>query len=48
VFHVGDYDNFVAARAAHGLTPVSTSADPYGRFATFHDPEGNEVAVWGR
>ena len=25
VFHVGDYDAFVAARAAQGLTPVSTS-----------------------
>ena len=42
-----DYDAFVAARAAQGLTPVSTSNDSMGRFASFHDPEGNEVAVWG-
>jgi predicted enzyme related to lactoylglutathione lyase len=48
VFHVGDYDGFMAAVAAKGLTPVETSADPMGRFATFHDPEGNEVGVWGR
>jgi predicted enzyme related to lactoylglutathione lyase len=48
VFHVADYDAFVAARAAQGLTPVSTSNDEMGRFASFHDPEGNEVAVWGR
>jgi predicted enzyme related to lactoylglutathione lyase len=48
VFHVADYDAFVAARAAQGLTPVSTSNDGMGRFASFHDPEGNEVAVWGR
>lgn len=48
VFHVGDYDGFIAARAAQGLTPVSTSSDPMGRFASFHDPEGNEVSVWGR
>jgi glyoxylase I family protein len=47
VFHVTDYDAFVAARAAQGLTPVSTSNDSMGRFASFHDPEGNEVAVWG-
>jgi predicted enzyme related to lactoylglutathione lyase len=48
VFHVGDYDGFLAARAAQGLTPDSTSSDPMGRFASFHDPEGNEVSVWGR
>ncbi len=48
VFHVADYDAFIAARAAQGLTPVSTSNDAMGRFASFHDPEGNEVAVWGR
>ena len=47
VFHVADYDAFVAARAAQGLTPVSTSNDGMGRFASFHDPEGNEVAIWG-
>ena len=48
VFHVADYDAFVAARAAQGLTPASTSNDGMGRFATFHDPEGNEVDVWGK
>ena len=48
VFHVADYDAFVAARAALGVTPVSTSNDEMGRFASFHDPEGNEVAVWGK
>ena len=47
VFHVADYDAFVAARAAQGITPVSTSNGGMGRFASFHDPEGNEVAVWG-
>jgi hypothetical protein len=29
-FHVTDYDAFVAARAAQGITPVSTSDDPMG------------------
>jgi predicted enzyme related to lactoylglutathione lyase len=48
VFHVADYDAFVAARAAQGLVPVSTSNDGMGRFASFHDPEGNEIAIWGR
>ena len=47
VFHVADYDAFIAARSAQGLTPVSTSNGGMGRFASFHDPEGNEVAVWG-
>jgi predicted enzyme related to lactoylglutathione lyase len=48
VFHVADYDSFVAARAAKGLTPFRTSKDAYGRFASFRDPEANEVDVWGR
>ncbi len=48
VFHVGDYDAFVAERAAKGLTPFAVSADEYGRFAKYRDPEGNEVDVWGR
>lgn len=48
VFHVGDYDAFLAARKAQGLEPVSTTTDEMGRFASFHDPEGNEVAIWGK
>ncbi len=48
VFHVASYDGFLAARAAKNLTPFSTEASPYGRFAKFHDPEGNEVDVWGK
>ncbi|HTL37603.1 MAG TPA: VOC family protein [Kofleriaceae bacterium] len=47
VFHVGDYDRFVAAAAAKGVTPFETSSEDYGRFASFRDPEGNEVGVWG-
>jgi predicted enzyme related to lactoylglutathione lyase len=51
VFHVGDYDGFLAARAAKELTPfklVGAKGDKFGRFASFHDPEGNEVDVWGK
>jgi predicted enzyme related to lactoylglutathione lyase len=50
VFHVSDYDGFLAARAAKDLTPFKTTGektDKYGRFASFRDPEGNEVDVWG-
>jgi predicted enzyme related to lactoylglutathione lyase len=50
VFHVGDYDGYLAARAAKQLTPFKTEGakgDKFGRFASFHDPEGNEVVVWG-
>lgn len=51
VFHVGDYDGFLAARAAKELTPFKTTGDKgdkFGRFASFRDPEGNEVDVWGK
>jgi predicted enzyme related to lactoylglutathione lyase len=49
VFRVGDYDGYLAARAAKGLVPFTTTGDAkYGRFASFHDPEGNEVDVWGK
>jgi hypothetical protein len=51
VFHVGDYDGFLAARAAKDLRPFKTvgeKGDKFGRFASFRDPEGNEVDVWGQ
>lgn len=47
VFHVTDYDGFIAARADKGVTPFETSSEDYGRFAKFRDPEGNEVDIWG-
>jgi predicted enzyme related to lactoylglutathione lyase len=49
VFRVGDYDAFIAGLAAKGLVPFATTGDAkYGHFASFHDPEGNEVDVWGK
>jgi predicted enzyme related to lactoylglutathione lyase len=32
-----------------GLLPDSTESDPsQGQFAHFHDPDGNEVTIWGK
>lgn len=50
VFHVGDYESYLATLAAKQLTPFKTEGnkgDKFGRFASFRDPEGNEVDVWG-
>jgi predicted enzyme related to lactoylglutathione lyase len=33
---------------AQGIKPIQTSDDDEGRFATFKDPEGNLVSIWGK
>jgi glyoxylase I family protein len=48
VLHVSDFDRFLADAAARGLTPFERTADAYGRFASFRDPEGNQVGIWGK
>lgn len=48
VFHVENYDERLAALKAKGLTPEKTEQDAFGRFAHFHDPDGNEVTLWGK
>jgi len=48
VFHVSDYDLYLANAAKNDLAPQSTQSDATGRFAIFSDPDGNNVAIWGR
>jgi predicted enzyme related to lactoylglutathione lyase len=48
VFRVSDYDLFLANAARNKVLPQSTEADSTGRFAHFHDPDGNEMTIWGQ
>ena len=48
VFGVDDFDASLKALVAKGIAPVSTEADPMGRFAHFVDPDGNEVTIWAQ
>ncbi len=47
VLHVGAFDRVLAELKAKGLEPFEQTADEQGHFATFRDPEGNQVAIWG-
>lgn len=49
VYRVDNYEASAAAVKAKGLLPDSTEQDPsQGKFAHFHDPDGNEVTLWGK
>lgn len=48
VFRVDNFKASLAALKNKGLVPDSTEKDPAeGQFAHFHDPDGNEVTLWG-
>jgi predicted enzyme related to lactoylglutathione lyase len=47
VYRVENYDASLSAAKSKGLTPESTEQDATGQFAHFHDPDGNEVTIWG-
>jgi glyoxylase I family protein len=48
VFRVEDFEKSLSAMKSKGLLPDSTEKDPAeGQFAHFHDPDGNEVTIWG-
>lgn len=48
VFRVENFDSSLLALKSKGLMPDSTEKDPSeGQFAHFHDPDGNEVTIWG-
>ena len=48
VFHVEKLEARLASLKSKGLMPDSTESDPSeGQFAHFHDPDGNEVTLWG-
>jgi predicted enzyme related to lactoylglutathione lyase len=49
VFHVENFSARLSSLKSKGLTPDSTESDPSeGQFAHFHDPDGNEVTLWGK
>jgi predicted enzyme related to lactoylglutathione lyase len=48
VFRVEDYEASLASAKGKGLSPDSTEKDEQGQFAHFHDPDGNEVTLWGK
>ncbi|HZS46190.1 MAG TPA: VOC family protein [Blastocatellia bacterium] len=48
VYRVDNFENALAALKGKGLLPYKTEKDPNeGQFAYFHDPDGNEVTLWG-
>ena len=48
VLHVNDFDRFLVDAAARGVAPFERTSDAMGRFASFRDPEGNQVSIWGK
>jgi predicted enzyme related to lactoylglutathione lyase len=49
VFRVDSFEGSLASLKSKGLSPDSTEKDPAeGQFAHFHDPDGNEVTIWGK
>ena len=49
VFHIENFDARLSSLKSKGLVPDSTESDPTeGKFAHFHDPDGNEVTLWGK
>ena len=49
VFHVENFAARLSLLKSKGLVPDSTESDPSeGQFAHFHDPDGNEVTLWGK
>ena len=49
VFRVENFEASLLAVKNKGLVPDKTENDPNeGQFAHFHDPDGNEVTLWGK
>ncbi len=48
VFRVENFEETLSSLKSKGLSPESTEKDETGQFAHFHDPDGNEVTLWGK
>jgi predicted enzyme related to lactoylglutathione lyase len=48
VYRVESFEGSLSALKSKGLSPDSTEKDSTGQFAHFHDPDGNEVTIWGK
>jgi len=47
VFRVDNFERSLSTLKNKGLTPDKIEKDQQGQFATFHDPDGNQVTLWG-
>jgi predicted enzyme related to lactoylglutathione lyase len=49
VYRVENFEASLLALKGKGLSPDKIEKDPdQGQFAHFHDPDGNEVTIWGK
>ena len=47
VFRVENFEGSLLALKSKGLVPDKIEKDQQGQFASFHDPDGNKVTIWG-
>lgn len=47
VFRVSDFEGYLKKLKQKGLTPGELTEEGEGRFASFVDPEGNRISIWG-
>jgi predicted enzyme related to lactoylglutathione lyase len=48
VYRVENFESSLSALKSKGLVPDKIEKDDTGQFAHFHDPDGNEVTIWGK
>jgi predicted enzyme related to lactoylglutathione lyase len=47
VFRVENFEKSLMTLKSKGLSPDKIEKDQQGQFASFHDPDGNKVTIWG-
>ena len=47
VFRVENFEKSLLALKSKGLSPEKIEKDEQGQFASFHDPDGNKITIWG-
>ena len=47
VFRVENFERSLLTLKNKGLLPDKIEKDQQGQFASFHDPDGNKVTIWG-
>jgi predicted enzyme related to lactoylglutathione lyase len=48
VYRIENFESSLSALKTKGLAPDKVEKDDTGQFAHFHDPDGNEVTIWGK
>jgi predicted enzyme related to lactoylglutathione lyase len=48
VYRVENFESSLSALKSKGLISDKIEKDDTGQFAHFHDPDGNEVTIWGK